>query len=87
MPSTVVKDRITITLFRPCLVLDGGCLESRPIYRKIGKRPKSGLGTGTALLYACGEHVSPCEFLYTWGDFNPDCALVHLAAYLQLFTT
>ena len=78
---------VVITLFRPCLLLYGGCLESRPIYRKIGKRPTSGLGTGTALLYACGEHVSPCEFLYTCGDFNPDCALVHLAAHQQLFTT
>ena len=32
---------VVITLFRPCLLLDGGCLESRPIYRKIGKRPPS----------------------------------------------
>ena len=103
---------VVITLFRPCLVLDGGCLESRPIYRKIGKRPTSGLGTGSALLYACGEQsvgankppmgacasdgcsvgglfarTAPSEFLYTCGDFNPDCALVHLAAHQQLFTT
>ena len=61
---------------RPCGVDQ---VVPRPIYRKIEKRPTSGLITGTALLYNVGNVLTPTSLLYDGGDSNPDCALVRPA--------